>query len=137
MFGNLFNLQRHELSAICQYDRDKKGGKMKCPSCSTFFASHANLKKHVKRFHLDEVPLAFACGLCDERFSTDSQLAKHRNEHHVRLEESDFQLRDSAHKRQSQSWRLVFPYDVDTMDRAFFYSWYVLAQTGNNTVLMM
>lgn len=65
----------------------------------------------------------FACGLCPERFQSPENLTTHRNAVHDRSGDGDFILRDSAHKRQSQSWRLVFPYVVDTMDRAFFYSW--------------
>lgn len=111
------------MAAVCQFSKQKYKGKMKCSSCSALFASFSNLKKHQKRFHENENSLSFACGLCPERFSSGQDLAVHRDQRHIRLVESDFRLRDSAHKRQSQSWRLVFPHDVDTMDRAFFYAW--------------
>ena len=123
-FASEINLRRHEESALCQFSKDRKNGKLQCPNCPSKFATLHNLRRHQKRYHALEAVAAHACGFCPMRFQTLEDMCRHRNEQHERnLEDDGFILRDSAHARQSQHWRLVFPHDVDSMDRAFFYAW--------------
>lgn len=122
MFGNTFNLRKHEESARCQANSRMVRGKFKCPDCSALFSTPYSLKRHQQRYHTLGQTLAFACGVCDKRFSTRDGLVKHRDETHSTLDSDGFRLRDSAHKKQSQFWRLIFHSDIKTMDEAFFYA---------------
>ncbi len=125
-FLNEYNHAKHEARATCQaMGGGVKSGKLKCSKCSAHFAREFSLRRHEERYHSTDVISAHACGFCPQRFRNVKDMVEHRRQQHERdLDNPDqFMLRDSAHKRQSQSWRLVFPTDVDSMDRAFFYAW--------------
>ena len=125
-FLNEYNHAKHEARATCQaMGGGAKSGKLKCSHCSAYFAREFSLRRHEERYHSMSAASTHACGFCPQRFSLLDDMVRHRRQHHERdLNNPEaFMLRDSAHSRQSQSWRLVFPTFVDTLDRAFFYAW--------------
>ena len=122
-FGNKFNFNRHQASLACQASKNNVNGKLKCADCSALFSSVRNLQKHQERYHRLGSNKAYACGICDLRFKSRNEVLEHRRTEHVVTTDGGFELRASAHKRQTQSWRLEFPSDITLMDDAFRYAW--------------
>lgn len=65
-FPTLTNRRRHE--------RIHRGTRLACPLCSSSFTQSNDLKKHVRRQHLESYR---ACAYCSRYFTADSQLSVH------------------------------------------------------------
>ncbi len=124
-FAHKHNLKQHEKSYRCESNAECVDGKRKCPHCNSKFSWMTTLNKHIRTHHgeNEKKPTAFSCGACQARFGTRTELIQHRAEEHSGSGgEEGFLLRESAHRRQSQNHRLVFPPTVNTMDDGFFFS---------------
>ncbi len=122
-FANKHNLNQHEASFKCEANAQCVDGKRKCPHCDSKFAWVQSLNRHIRIHHGENEhnPTAFSCGVCRARFASRQELDQHRQERH-NDESNEFIMRESAHRRQSQVHRLVFPHSVRTLDEGFFFS---------------
>lgn len=113
-FTRVFDVKRHLADKVCVGAKNYK-----CTVCDKSFERKGNLLQH-ERSHISQNELyKFACGLCDEVFQEKAELLEHRENSHIA--NSDFVLRDSAHRGRMQSLRADFPPNVRTVEECLNY----------------
>ena len=121
-FANRFTLARHVTHKVCQ--QKKKRSLLECDLCTKTFLREDALSRHKQRYHPDcyvQRARTYCCGICDSSFSDVGELETHRATMHTNR--SEFELVNSAHRRQCQLLRLVFPDRVLTMDQGLFFAY--------------
>lgn len=127
-FYNSYTLRRH--TSTCKKReqpelQEREGGGAsdlvhKCGLCKKQYKRYDNLLRHLATKHQNE-ELAFRCGLCESCFPTVEELDDHRKNEHVY--HTDFQLVESAHRKQCQLLRANFPSQVKSLDQCLEYTY--------------
>ena len=76
-----------------------------CPECEKVFSRKNNMEMHLAMAHSDDK--VYECGLCPAFFSSRQDVENHRQNRH--RNRSKFVLRQSAHGRTCESYRLYLP----------------------------
>lgn len=125
-FFSEYNYKRHLQSRAHAQLREEGGegsvrrrGKWSCTQCPAAFARKDNLLRHATAAHPPN-NISFRCGLCQDCFSKQEDLERHRRENHV--ERHDFYLEESAHKKQCQLLRAQIPTAIHTLDEGLIYA---------------
>ncbi len=99
-------------------------GRIECPECSALFSRYYGLKRHRETFHSygqDGQKICFACGLCPAYFSSAEQVRQHRAE--VHRPHHEFELVESAHRKQASVYRVFFPSNIRTLDETILHAY--------------
>lgn len=103
-FAHKSSLSRHKKGCKGVPKRDPKAG-FKCLHCDKVFARKHTMDNHLRMAHMDDA--VYECGLCSAFFDSREAVEAHRQERH--RNRSKFVLRQSAHGKACETYRLYLP----------------------------
>lgn len=95
--------------------------KFNCAFCSSVFTRKINKDKHEEKYHTAGNVSFFTCGVCQLCFRTKQTLHDHQARDHGDLN-TEFVLRQSAHRFNCEEFRMYFPQNINTVEEGLFYS---------------